>query len=86
SGQRPFTVPAVRSEVVDTVGAGDSFCGAVLSRLHRLGHVTVEAIAALDRDDWADIVSFGVRAAAITVGRLGADPPWESELAVEGGN
>jgi len=83
---RPLTVPARPTTVADTVGAGDSFCGAVLSQLDRRNLTTIEAVAAIDAETWVDIVSFGVRAASVTVGRLGADPPWESELADEGGN
>ena len=79
-GHEPFTVPAHRSEVADTVGAGDSFCGAVLAQLHRRELNSIEAIAATDPATWRAIVEYGVRAAAITVGRLGADPPWAHEL------
>ncbi|MDH4278508.1 MAG: carbohydrate kinase [Acidimicrobiia bacterium] len=79
-GHDPFTVASVRGEVADTVGAGDSFCGAVLAQLYRRKLATVEAIAALGPDTWREIVSFGVKAASITVGRLGADPPWASEI------
>jgi fructokinase len=82
----PFNVPAAASEVVDTVGAGDSFCGAILSQLYRRDLMTIEAIAGLGRDQWAEIVSFGVRAASITIGRVGADPPWLHEMVDEGGN
>ncbi len=76
----PFTVPAIRGEVADTVGAGDSFCGAVLAQLHRRDLTTVDAVAGTGPDTWREIVSFGVRAASITVGRLGADPPWAAEI------
>lgn len=75
-----FAVPARRTEVVDTVGAGDSFCGAILSRLHAAGCMTSQKVSALSPDDWSDIVAYGVVAAGITVGRLGADPPWLSEM------
>jgi fructokinase len=81
-----FTVPAPATKVADTVGAGDSFCGAVLSQLDQRDLTTIEAVATIDPETWVDIVSFGVRAASVTIGRLGADPPWESELRGEGGN
>ncbi len=79
-GHDAFNVPAVRVEAVDTVGAGDSFCGAVLAQLHRRSLATPAAIAAIGPETWREIVSFGVTAASITVGRLGADPPWASEI------
>ena len=75
-----FHVPAQQVDVVDTVGAGDSFCGATLVRLHRAGCLTPEAVAALDAETWRSIVTYAVRAAAVTVSRLGADPPWANEL------
>ncbi len=80
AGEGRFEVAAPRVEVADTVGAGDSFCGAVLAELLAAGVVTRPALDAVDRDRWRSIVEFGVRAAAITVSRLGADPPWAREL------
>ncbi len=80
TGHEPFAVPAVRGEVVDTVGAGDSFCGAILAQLHRRDLTTVDAIDAIGPATWREIVSFGVKAASITVGRVGADPPWAAEI------
>lgn len=75
-----FEVTAPAVAVADTVGAGDSFCGGVLSRLHGAGVVTRSALDAVDVETWRSIVAFGVRVAAITVSRLGADPPWAAEL------
>jgi fructokinase len=80
AGQR-FSVPAPKVTVADTVGAGDSFCGAVLSALYRRRCVTSQTMAGLDVEAWTEIVGYGVAAAAITVSRLGADPPWLSEMA-----
>ncbi len=73
-------VPAHRVAVADAVGAGDSFCGALLAHLHRAGILTGDRLAELDAAAWRTIVAYGVAAAAITVGRLGADPPWAEEL------
>lgn len=75
-----FEVPAPTVEVADTVGAGDSFCGAVLAQLLADGVVSRPALDAIDESRWRSIVEFGVRAAAVTVSRLGADPPWAAEL------
>lgn len=80
AGGKRFEVVAPAVEVADTVGAGDSFCGGVLSRLQAAGVVTRAALEAVDGETWRSIVGFGVRVAAITVSRLGADPPWADEL------
>ena len=73
-------VAAPRVEVADTVGAGDSFSGAVLACLLADGIVTRPALDTVEAERWRTVVEFGVRAAAVTVGRLGADPPWADEL------
>ncbi len=73
-------VAAEPVEVVDTVGAGDSFCGAVLTQLHER-EAPRRGLADIDAAEWSAIASFAVSVAAITVSRAGANPPWRSELA-----
>ncbi len=67
-------------EMVDAVGAGDAFCGAVLCQLWERGIVGRPALDALGSDEWASILAFATRVASITVGRPGADPPRRSEV------
>lgn len=67
--------------VVDTVGAGDTFCAAVLTALWERGVAADPAgLDALDAADWRAIATFAVAAAAITCTRAGADPPWRHEV------
>ena len=75
------TMPATQTAVVDTVGAGDSFMGAGLARLHEQGLLDHRSIRDLDRDALADVLAFAAKVAAITCSRPGADPPWREELA-----
>ena len=75
-------VPAPATEVVDTVGAGDSFMAAMLALLVDWG-VLVDgygALAALDDDRFRVLVEGAVSAAALTCSRRGANPPTRREL------
>ena len=67
-------VPGVKIEVADTVGAGDT-----------VGAVIVEAmidhgIMALEGDQLKTVLNREAAAAAITVSRKGAQPPYRHEL------
>jgi fructokinase len=79
-----FTVPPLRIAVVDTVGAGDSFMGALISGLLDAGVLGGPAArAALGDADAAAVrpaLDRAVKVAAITCSRAGADPPYRSEL------
>jgi fructokinase len=76
-----LATPGVAVRVADTVGAGDTFTGATLACLHQRGLLTKPQVAHLDQADIADVIAFAARAAAVTVSRAGADPPWARELA-----
>ena len=66
--------------VADTVGAGDTFNAGVLAALHDRGCLTKAGVAALSDSTLDAALSLGTRAAAITVSRPGANPPWSHEL------
>lgn len=68
-------VPGRRVDVVDTIGAGDSFVGALVARL------------LADGDDWlgdavgiTEVIDFANRVAGVTVSRAGASPPTLAEV------
>ncbi len=73
-------VPAAGARVVDTIGAGDTVHGALLAWLHRNAVRGARDLATLDRPAWSDALGFAARAAAVTVGRVGAQPPYAAEL------
>ena len=78
------SVAAQRVTVADTVGAGDTFDAALLHALDRAGRLTKQALRDLSLEDVETALRFAARAAAVTVSRPGADPPWAHEL--EGGD
>jgi len=71
--------PAVK--VADTIGAGDTVHGALLAWLHGAAALSQKGVRALEQQQWAAALEFAAAAAAVTVSRPGADPPWQSELA-----
>ncbi len=80
---RRLWIPPVRVEVVDTVGAGDTFMGALIDGLIAAG---VEGPEGWDRlvetsdESLRAVLSRCAAAAAVTVSRAGADSPSLAEL------
>jgi fructokinase len=74
---------AVPIDLVDTVGAGDSFTSGLLDGLHRadlIGAARRKALAAIDRATLESVVEEAAQIAAITCSRPGADPPTRPQL------
>jgi fructokinase len=77
--------PAVPLDLVDTVGAGDSFTSGLLDGLHRadlIGGARRDALAAIDEATLGSVLDAATLIAAITCSRPGADPPTRAEVDV----
>lgn len=76
AGER-HRVPVIESPVVDTVGAGDTFGGALLACLVHDGRTRADVV---DPSAVLRAAGFALRAAAWACGRKGADPPGLADL------
>jgi fructokinase len=74
-GDQRIDVPGRSVAVADTIGAGDSVAGAILSSLHGHGHALLD-----DPQLVETMLRLSVAVAAITVSRPGADPPTRAEV------
>ncbi|WP_180899257.1 carbohydrate kinase family protein [Martelella soudanensis] len=73
-------VPSEKVEVVDTVGAGDTFDAGILASLDLAGLLTKDKVKSLSADAIRDALALGAKAAAVTVSRAGANPPFAHEI------
>ncbi|MDF9875817.1 carbohydrate kinase family protein [Cellulosimicrobium cellulans] len=82
AGEQRVTAPRV--DVVDTVGAGDSFMGALVDGLWDAGLLGADrrdALRAIDAATLTTLLERCAAVAAVTVSRAGANPPRRAELA-----
>ena len=75
-----FEALAPKVKVADTVGAGDTFTAGLLRHLSMNGHLSKKALATISDEDLKAAAFYAMKAAAITVSRPGADPPWANEM------
>lgn len=77
------TVAAVPVQVADTIGAGDTFGAGLLDALWQrdlVGAAHRQTLRELGEEAWRELLGFAATAAAVTVSRPGADPPYRHEL------
>ena len=67
-------------DIVDTVGAGDTFTGAILSGLQERGITSRGSLSSLGRMSFLEVIDNALAASAVVCGRSGADPPWRREM------
>jgi fructokinase len=71
-------MPTFAVEVVDTVGAGDSFCAGLLAQLAERAMTTHESLARITANELGDILRFAAAVAALNCMQAGANPPRRS--------
>ena len=76
----PVKVEAPVIDVVDTIGAGDSFQAALLFALRAIGRIKSGALAQVNAGELDRALSFATACAAFTCSRAGADPPRHSDV------
>lgn len=81
-----LSVAGQRVDLIDTVGAGDTFQAAIIAGLAELGIWSRQALDGLAQETLTALIGFATQAAAITCSRRGADLPRRAELpALRGG-
>ena len=80
TADQALRVAPVTVEVVDTVGAGDTFQAALLAALAERDVLSADALRAMPAAFLREVLGFAARAAAITCSRRGADLPRRGEL------
>jgi fructokinase len=78
--QGKVEVPGLKVTVADTVGAGDTVNAGVLASLKSKSLLTKKTLASIATADLAEAVAWGMKAAAVTVSRPGANPPHAHEI------
>jgi len=78
-GDQRLEAPAPRVNVIDTVGAGDSFMSALIGAMDFAGALGRNAgpVTAAGLAEW---LAFATQASAITCTRKGSDPPTRAEI------
>jgi fructokinase len=86
AGDHTVSRPTMATHVEDTIGAGDSFMAGLLVALQRRGFLGEGArkLAAIDGEDLEASIDFALQCAAITVSRVGANPPTQADLDTRG--
>ena len=74
------TQPVVSFGLEDTVGAGDTFHGALMAFLHKNGLLEKTLIHSLSEDMLSAGAAFAAKAAGLNCSRKGADPPDLEEM------
>ena len=75
-----FEALAPKVKVADTVGAGDTFTAGFLYHLSVNKQLNKKTLASIGDEELKAAAFYAMKAAAVTVSRPGADPPWQQEM------
>jgi fructokinase len=75
-----WSAPAVKVVMADTVGAGDTFQAALIAWLTEHQLDSVEGLQQLSREQISGMLTFAIRAAALTCSKTGPDLPYRHQL------
>ncbi len=73
-------VGGIDVEVVDTIGAGDTFTAGLLHALDEAGLLNITALAQLSAEQVEEALRFAVLVSAVACTRAGSDPPYLTDL------
>ena len=73
-------VGGIDVEVVDTIGAGDTFTAGLLHALDEAGVLNIAALAQLTAEQVEEALRFAVLVSAVACTRAGSDPPYLTDL------
>ncbi len=77
----PTHYSALSVNLIDTIGAGDTFAAALLTQLIEAKLISkVGIVSDIPISTWKQIINNSLSASAITCSRKGANPPYRSEL------
>ena len=83
-GNIEIALPAANiPDLVDTVGAGDTFMATVLAWIIRTGNVSRDEVYRLKEKELTEVMKVATIAASINCQRAGCNPPFKEELVFE---